>query len=177
EKIHNAQFKNEPDGFKELSQEEISQARKMPFNSPVMPKQEKGIRPSCALPYQLYADGNYNKDKECFEVNLSASKDILTGTGTGAPFTIYAPGLYKKDAKDSLDRMKNWQYAVAAGDTLTDAWPINSFESNQYHLRVHGPNGFYREFKGFANDPALRVSCVYEKDKRNNLTGNVVLTI
>src|SRR5690606_35092117 len=92
EKIHNAQFKEEPSGYKELSKEEIAQIKTTPFASPIMPKQEKGIRPSCALPYQLYADGNFNAKNKCFEVNLAAAKDILNGSGVGAPFTIYAPG-------------------------------------------------------------------------------------
>src|SRR5690606_4883343 len=34
-------------------------------------------------------------------------------------------------------------------------WPVASFENGVYHLRVYGPNGFYREFRGTAGDPPI----------------------
>ncbi|MBL7697136.1 MAG: DUF756 domain-containing protein, partial [Chitinophagaceae bacterium] len=32
-----------------------------------------------------------------------------------------------------------------------------------YHLRVYGPNGFYREFRGSKSDPELDITCDYYK--------------
>ncbi|HMR20328.1 MAG TPA: DUF756 domain-containing protein, partial [Sphingobacterium sp.] len=51
------------------------------------------------------------------------------------------------------------------------------FETGQYHLIVYGPNGFYREFDGNQDDPAVAIECVYEKDTSNpkKLTGNIQL--
>lgn len=30
-------------------------------------------------------------------------------------------------------------------------WPLSSFENKEYHLRVYGPDGFYREYQGDGN--------------------------
>src|SRR5690606_2992446 len=58
-------------------------------------------------------------------------------------------------------------------------WPLDSFEDRSYHLSVHGPNGFYREFTGNADDPQLDIICDYERNRlfKNKLTGNVELFI
>ncbi len=57
ESIHKAKFKNVPSGFKKLSKEDIDGMRRDLLSSPLMPEQEKGVRPSCALPYDLYVTG------------------------------------------------------------------------------------------------------------------------
>jgi phospholipase C len=171
ESIHRAQFKNIPSNYKRLAKEEINQINKEPYASPFMPAQEKGIRSSCALPYELYADGKLSGDKQSFEVSLHAGNQFFGSLATGSPFTIYAPGRYLQED------VRTWDYAVVAGDTLTDKWLINNFENSQYHLRVYGPNGFFREFGGDANDPLTDIICRYEPDKKNKLrpTGNIIL--
>ena len=50
---------------------------------------------------------------------------------------------------------------MAAGDQLTDSWQVPDFDDRQYHLRVHGPNGFYREFRGSDQDPHLHISVAH----------------
>ena len=49
----------------------------------------------------------------------------------------------------------------------------------QYNLLVYGPNGFYREFAGNAENPLLKITASYEAARLNaaRLTGNVVVTI
>ena len=42
---------------------------------------------------------------------------------------------------------------------------------------MHGPNGFFREFKGDNNDPDLEFAYVYELSDKNLLTGNIELKI
>lgn len=54
---------------------------------------------------------------------------------------------------------------------------LDGFENGLYHLRVYGPNGFYREFKGGPGNPALTVSLEYEWKKGTQLTGNVVMRL
>jgi phospholipase C len=49
--------------------------------------------------------------------------------------------------------MREWSYAVTAGSSVNDEWMIENFDGGIYDLSVHGPNGFYREFKGDMNDP------------------------
>ncbi len=53
---------------------------------------------------------------------------------------------------------------------------LDEFENGAYHLKVYGPNGFYREFKGNANDPAIMLT-VSDESLGNTFapTGNIIL--
>ena len=62
---------------------------------------------------------------------------------------------------------RTWSYAVAPGDSVTDSWPLQNFADSAYHLRVHGPNGYYREFRGDASDP--RFDIMLAPDDAGNL--------
>jgi len=172
ESIHKAQFKNVPSAFRKLTYEEIEQINRNRQSSELMAVQEKGIRASCALPYELYADGILSTDKKHFEISMKAGKDIFGALSAGSPFHIYAPGNYQQES------VRAWAYALTAGDELKDSWLISDFEDNQYHLRVYGPNGFFREFMGSRNDPAIDVFGRYEQNKnKNQLTGNLIILI
>ncbi|NCD71023.1 phosphocholine-specific phospholipase C [Mucilaginibacter agri] len=180
ESIHKAQFKKLPSDYKLLTKDEIAQINHAPHLSPYMAKQEKGIRASCALPYQLYADGKLSADKKSFEITF-ASKDTVFGSETaGGPFNVYAPGKYVRiDNKNEFDNLRTWAYGVKPNDQLSDIWPLQEFEGSNYHLRTYGPNGFFREFKGNAADPAIETLVEYQTNLTNSkkLTGNIELKI
>lgn len=177
ETIYNAKFKADPSGFKKITEADVVAFKAKPVGSGVMSQQEKGIRPSCALPYELYVDGQLQGDQKNFELKFKAGKDVFGEKAAGAPFTVYAPVKYK-DASAGAEICRNWSFAVIAGDTLSYNWPVDSFENGKYHLRVNGPNGYYREFMGSRNHPGLNVSVAYERTGGNGkLTGNVVLKI
>jgi phospholipase C len=181
ESIHKAQFKKVPDDFKVLTAEEIAQINHAPHLSPFMARQEKGIKPSCALPYQLYAEGKLSADKKTFEVKFTAASEIFGKKAAGSPFNVYAPGKYlqEKDGKQVMDDVRTWAYTAAAGDTIADTWPLNEFEDSNYHQRVYGPNGFFREFKGNAADPGIDIVCEYQRSLTDNkkLSGNIELAL
>jgi len=178
ENIHKAKFKKLPDDFKLLTADEIEVINKTPKLSPYMPKQEAGIKPSCPLAYELYADGKLSADKKSFEVKFTAGNNAFGKSSLGAPFNVYAPGKYlqKKDSQLVMDSVRTWSYGLTAGDTLTDAWPLNEFENGNYHLRVYGPNGFFREFKGSTNDPEVLIGCTYQPGAAEKLSGNIEVT-
>jgi phospholipase C len=75
--------------------------------------------------------------------------------------------------------LRSWSYGVKAGDTIADMWPVHEFEEQHYHLRVYGPNGFYREFKGNQADPAIETGFEYQRNMliKKLLTGNIALKI
>lgn len=148
ESVHKAQFKKDPQGYVKLTREEIVQVNK--GVSKLMPRQEKGIRPACPLPYELYVNGGLQGDQ--FAISFTAGKKIFGKRSAGAPFVVYASG-------------KNRNYAVAAGDTLTDHFTFDE----SYYITVYGPNGFYREFRGSAKDPAVHITVGY---KQGNLIVN-----
>ena len=172
ESIYNAKFKKAPREWTPLSAADMAHIKQHPISSH-LPQQEKGIRAACALPYELYADGVLSADKKTFDITFAAGKDIFGNQSAGSPFAVYAPGKY------AAENTKRWDYAVQAGDRLSDQWAIEDFENNLYHLRVYGPNGFFREFSGSQNDPDINISFDYERIKTSpkKLTGNILLTI
>ena len=181
EKINNAKYKKLPSGYKTLTDSEIEQVRANPLQSSLLPKQETGIRDSCALPYQLSVDGKLSADKKTFEISFAAGNDIFGQQSAGAPFSIYAAGKYavKKEINGNpvFENVKVWNYAVKAGDELKGEWSLDHFENNLYHLRVYGPNGFFREFKGSKNDPEIEIKLDYERRNSKVLSGNVILNL
>ena len=167
ESIHKAKFKNPPADYKNLSAEEIEAINTQPHGAPYMPEQEKGIRPANALPYEIYADGKLNGGKDAFEITFESKKNMLGKNAVGVPFTSYA--IYKDD-------LKARSYAVITGDSIKDQWHIADFENANYHLELHGPNGFFRSFRGDHNDAAVDIACAYQA-ANNNLTGNIEITL
>ncbi len=165
ESIHKARFKDPPSGYRKLSSNEIAAINAAPMLAAYMPVQEKGTRPANALPYELYADGKLSADKGSFELQLEVKKNIFRQDTAGAPFMIYAV---------VGDDVKVRSYAVVAGDSLKDSWPLADFKDGHYHLEVYGPNGFYRCFKGSKTDAAAEIMCHYQNAQNiTNLTGNI----
>jgi phospholipase C len=164
EGIHRAQFQPPPSDYHALSAEEIASAAKDPHGSALLMHQEKGVRPSCALPYELYVEGALSNDRRSFAMHFSAENKIFGKRAMGAPFNVYAR---------SAGHLRSASYTVAAGDGLQESWPLD----DTYHFEVHGPNGFFREFTGGKDDPALTIACVYEADAANpkRLTGHIAL--
>jgi len=70
-------------------------------------------------------------------------------------------------------------YAVKAGTAMKESFDLSMFSGGKYDIAVHGPNGFFRQFTGGGNDPAIKVRCFHETNKevRNELTGNIELLI
>jgi phospholipase C len=184
EKIYNAKFKKEPTNFKKLTAEEIKQINSDPASSKILSKQEPGTKPANSLPYQLYADGKLSDDKKSFELQMQAKNEVFGGQSSGSPFNVYAPGEYislesEKNNEKVFEPVRAWHYAVTAGDSLTERFPVEAFKNGNYHLCVYGPNGFFREFMGNANDPHLEVACEYQRSRlsKNKLTSNIELKI
>ena len=181
ESIYNAQFKKLPDNYKLLTAEEIAHINQFPRKSPYMPQQEKGIKPSCALHYQLYVDGKISADKKSFALSFAASNEIFGKAAIGSPFIVYASGKSSDEKKDghATNERDIRNYAVVAGDSLADIWQLDEFKENNYRLQVYGPNGFFREFKGNLADPDIDVAFEYHRSiaDRKKLTGNVELKL
>jgi phospholipase C len=53
-------------------------------------------------------------------------------------------------------------YAVTAGSYLEDSWLLRDFEKGVYRIQVYGPNGFYREFVGAADDPLTDIQLIHD---------------
>lgn len=171
ESIHKAQFKNPPANFKKLTRQQVEQINKDPRSSALMASQEKGTRLSCALPYELYAEGNHDPANDSFWVKLSANSDFFKGKSAGSPFLIYVPVKY------AGEEMQVRSYAVAPGEEVQDRFYFSNFEKGNYHLCVHGPNGFFREFAGTPTDSFIHIKDGYETDANKMPTGNFKLEL
>ena len=106
-KILNASYKDIPDNFKVLTDAEISQVNNTHLQSPLMPKQEPGTKPSNALAYELYVEGEFNRSHDAIVLDLSASDKKFGKEALGAPFTVYAPGGYKDPKSNTFENAKN----------------------------------------------------------------------
>ncbi len=168
EGIYNAQFKKLPNNYKALTQTEVVSINGDPLASPLMPHQEKGTRPSSPIPYELYAEGKINTAKNAFKITFKAGNDIFGKQSAGAPFIVYAYGV-KKD----VVQVRN--YAVRAGDVITDEWHLTDFENNQYNLVVYGPNGFMRAFIGTAHNQNVHID--YQLGRNKKPTGNLLVKV
>jgi phospholipase C len=88
-----------------------------------LPSQEPGVRPARPLPYDLRADG------------------VIAGGTATITFASHGPvGAVFHVTAGSAPR----DYTVGAGQSITGSWPAPAGQD----IRVHGPNGFYREFAG-----------------------------
>jgi phospholipase C len=94
-----------------------------PPSAGVMPAQEPGVRPARALPYDLRADGV-----------ISRGTLTVTFASRGAAGAVF---YVTSDAAPAT-------FTVGAGASLTGSWPAPGGAG----VRVHGPNGFYRQFTG-----------------------------
>ncbi|WP_144145925.1 phosphocholine-specific phospholipase C [Paraburkholderia sp. BCC1884] len=95
-----------------------------------VPKQESGVRPARALPYELFVRVHGESNG-----NQLTMRFVNTGR-TGAVFLVYAA--------NSLDAPRT--YTVEAGKRLQDQLPLNA--DGTYDFTVYGPNGFLRRFAG-----------------------------
>jgi phospholipase C len=168
--IYNAKFKKDPTGFHRLSKDEIAVARKDSKGAFFMPQQESGVRPACALPYEMYADGKLSADKRNFEISMSVGTTLFKKDTAGVPFKVYAPGNFIDKSSKVTEQCKSRDYAVAAGDSLSDYWAIDGFDSGTCHLKLYGPNGFFREFKGDQNNPQLEIGMRQSADGTPEIT-------
>ena len=92
----------------------------------------RGIRPSCALPYELHV--NAAVDNADFCINLQMSNTGEQGV------VIHVYNMYELD---SIPR----RYAIGSGENINASWLANE-SNNEYDLWLLSANGFHRRFKG-----------------------------
>jgi phospholipase C len=97
-----------------------------------VPPQETGIRPARALPYEL--------DVHSMVQGSTVTLQFLNSGEQGAVFQVRSGS--------TTDPVRN--YTVEAGKTLSGTFMV----SGSYDLKVYGPNGFTRFFKGSVGNGA-----------------------
>lgn len=182
EKIYNARFKEEPAGYKKWTAAELAGLNASGFSA--MNLQEKGTKVSRPLPYELYADGKVDSGGKDFVITMKAGNSVFGEASAGAPFTVYALSDYltmesERDGSRVFEPFRVWHFALKAGDTLREKWPLSFFKNGRYHLRIYGPNGFFREFKSDGQGPELDAQIAYDnsRSRKNTFTGGLEIRI
>ena len=114
-----------------------------------LPRQQPGIRPSRALPYELSV---------CATVLKSVLRLSFANSGRAA--AVFH--VYDRLHLDDLPR----RYMVEAGKQLEDTWE-GSGDGRRYDLWVLGPNCFHRHFTGVvapagASQPLAEIAVAYD---------------
>jgi phospholipase C len=174
--IRRAKTKDIPSNYVKLTPEKIAEYNKDPRKLAEASHQEPGIRPACALPYEMYCEGDFDADRKVFGLAMRAGNAVHGTRSAGAPYNVYMRNTAQKSG--ALTRGENNQnmhvatYVVKAGDTMQEGIPLQLFANGKYDIDVHGPNGFYRAFRGDSSVPSIVVRCVYQRTA-NGITGNV----
>jgi len=113
--------------------------------------QEKGSRPSRALPYRLHCKMNYLK---------SIGQVQLVFDNQGDKGAVYH--VYDMHRLDKIPR----RYTVEAGKSLEDQWDTSA-TAGEYELEVYGPNGYFHKFAGNIGNVAPELQLQYDHDSGN----------
>ncbi|MGO1068533.1 phosphocholine-specific phospholipase C [Lysobacter sp. CA199] len=100
------------------------------------PQQERGIKPSRALPYDLQVGERVDRD---------ARRLRLSFANTGRVAAVFH--VYDLLDPNAIPR----RYTVEPGKSLHGDWSLNTDGARAYALQVFAPNGFFREFRGSLN--------------------------
>ncbi|WP_316766058.1 phosphocholine-specific phospholipase C [Streptomyces sasae] len=102
-----------------------------PPANPVLPRQERGSRPTRPLKYAPVVDGSLDAATGRFTLAFAS------GAHAGAAFLVTSNN--RTDGP--------WSYTTEAGKSVSDTWNT-AYSNSSYDLTVHGPNGFLRTFQG-----------------------------
>ncbi|GHE39631.1 phosphocholine-specific phospholipase C [Sphingobacterium griseoflavum] len=142
ERIHSARGKALPSGFTLLDADRVIAGKSLNewWNSP----QEKGTKQACAIPYDLCVNAHIDQGRNALAVTFAVGKELPKTKEIGVPFFAMAAVPYEGEALPG----RTWNFAVHQNEPLTYYWPLDQFADEVYHIRIYGPNGFYRSFKG-----------------------------
>ena len=132
-----------------------------------MPQQEPGTRKARALPYELFAHCRL-RDEETHTVGPKVWIDFANTGESGAAFYVY-----NDKKRDESPR----RYTISAGDSLSDYW-LTSDTQGSYDLSLHGPNGYFCQFRGNASEAASHGKADVEVKVRYDISeGNLTLSL
>ena len=152
ERIFSAKMKGLPGNYKRVDPA-----------TPQWPQQEPGTKPACAIPYNPTVTAGLDVAGSSLSMRFALEGGMSKTKTVGVPFRVQAAVPYLPDALPG----RTWNFAVRGGEPLDYSWPLNAFADGKYHVQVHGPNGFFREFKGGALEPGLQVDVMADANTGN----------
>jgi phospholipase C len=120
--------------------------------------QEGPQRLARPLPYEFHADGRFTEGK--FWI------DLVNNGAAGAVFQVY----------DNTGQAGPWRYTIESGKSHSTCQWHDGVVTSDYDLSLHGPNGFFRQFKGSpaAANKSAEAEARLDYDALN---GKIVLTL
>jgi phospholipase C len=121
-----------------------------------LPRQEPGIRPARAVPYELHVRGEADFADGTVEIHFGNS---------GASAAVF-------QVRSVANPNGPWTYTVGSAARVSDSWAVGANGQTAYDLSVYGPNGFLRTFKGsVAGDSAANLTVGSEYDVQGGRPG------
>jgi len=127
----------------------------LPPAQPQMPRQQRGVRPSRALPYAVDVAQTWVAGGEPLRLGLH---------NVGAAALV----LHVHDLLDSERPPR--RFTIEPGRQLEGDWPLRPGVGPAWHLQLHGPNGFFRAWRGVRSE-GLQVAT------RTDRRGAIVLVV
>lgn len=141
ERIYAARNKDVPANYVELTPQELTDIKKTARYKPIVPLQEKGYKPACALPLELQL--NVASKGSTLSMLAQLDKRIKLASTEAVPYFVIAYHSYAAEGPGKI-----WNFAVAKDDALRYDWDLNAIVGDAFSFVAHGPNGFYRSFEG-----------------------------
>ena len=140
ERIYSARFKKLPSDFVKIPTQALAENNRFEL-SKFFPKQEKGVKPACALPYVM--DVNALLDETAFKINFDVKASLIPiNKPLGVPFYVMAHMGYG----DQNTSGRVWNFAVKELVPFQYEWQREQVKGDIIGLDLHGPNGFFRSF-------------------------------
>lgn len=160
ERIHAARHKSLPTGFSSIPRAEVEGS--LPVTALWQSPQEPGVKPACAIPYDIDVNVKIDVLTNTMAVYFSIAGLLPKTKEMGVPFIAKSGLAYGNDLLPG----RTWNFAVREGEGLTYRWDLRDFKENVYHLEIYGPNGFFRCFKGSTLTASTAVSVTQVPSRR-----------
>ena len=144
QRIYSARKKNLPNNYKPLTAEKVDAWKNGLADPSLLPQQEQGTKPACALPYDIEVNARIDVDQAELVVEFVVAGNLAQHKKVGVPFTAHTYDRYQ----DATGNPGIWNFAVAAKEPISYRWKLSNFQGGAYQVDIHGPNGFFRSFKG-----------------------------
>ena len=97
-----------------------------------VPKQERGLRPARAVPYELHVSA---------ETEIADGEVKVRFGNSGKAAAVF-------QVRSGNTQDGPWTYTVGSHAHVTEVWAVRAKGQSNYDLTVYGPNGYLRAFKG-----------------------------
>ncbi|MFD1772265.1 phosphocholine-specific phospholipase C [Sphingobacterium suaedae] len=164
ERIHAAKNKALPTGFRALS---LPSSLDLKLSDLWTSPQEPGTKEACPLPYDFTVNAHIDDGTQSLCITFAVDGRLSKTKTVGAPFVAIA----RVPVGTAKLGGQTWNIAAREGEPLIYRWPLSDFVGGVYHIDIHGPNGFYRSFKGSVGvPPNLKIELLHQVKNKTAVT-------